>query len=376
MSNRQKQNQNTKLGSKHADRKIRQTLNRNLIGWWRWGSNVLLGLIARLLIDLVYALREEEYPLFSWANLPNYLYTIAFAFIIIEGIRAINRYLDGIFPWEANQKRRFYVQASTNLLYMLFVNNVVRLLFMRVVLPESKIVFQEQIIINIVVTVLLIIVELVDFGIFSLNLWRVSLGEVERFKKESIEFQLATLKAQVNPHFLFNSLNTLSSLVYQNPDSAALFVRRLARVYRYILENQEREMVKLSEEVRCLEDYISLLNTRFGESISFKIDIPKNSRKRFIAPMTLQMLVENAIKHNIKSRKKPLEMTIKLENDKILVSNNLQTKQRVGFSSGIGLQNIQSRYAYLTDHKVEIMFNEERFTVKIPMLDSEKGLKV
>ncbi len=128
---------------------------------------------------------------------------------------------------------------------MLFVNNVIRLAFIKVILPDSKIIFQEQVIINIVVIVLLLIVELVDFGIFSLNLWRVSLGEVERFKKESIEFQLATLKAQVNPHFLFNSLNTLSSLVYQNQDSAALFVRRLARVYRYVLENQEREMVKL-----------------------------------------------------------------------------------------------------------------------------------
>lgn len=337
---------------------------------------MLLGLIARLLIDLVYALREEDYPLFSWENLPNYIYTIGFAFIIIEGIRAINRYLDNVVPWEASQKRRFWVQAITNIAYMLFVNNLIRLAFIKIILPDSKIIFQEQVIINIVVIVLLLIVELVDFGIFSLNLWRVSLGEMERFKKESIEFQLATLKAQVNPHFLFNSLNTLSSLVYQNQDSAALFVRRLARVYRYVLENQEREMVKLSEEIRCLEDYISLLTTRFGESIQFNIDIPKKSKKKFIAPMTLQMLVENAIKHNIKTRRKPLQINIRLENHKILVSNNLQSKQRVGFSSGIGLENIESRYAFLTDQKVEIMYNDKRFTVKIPLLDSEEDLNL
>lgn len=342
-------------------------------GWWRWGSIVFLGVVARLMIDMVFALMYKDYILFSWANVLNYLLTIAFAFVIVEGIRYINRSLNAYCPWEVSPFKRFIIQGMTNIVYFLFVNNAVRIAFFMVFFPDKPIMLREQVVINVVVIGLLIIVELVDLGIFLLNHWRKSLTEVEHFKRESIEFQLATLKSQVNPHFLFNSLNTLSSLIYQSQDQAAQFVRRLSKVYRYVLENREREIVSLKEEIRFLEDYISLLTIRFGASLSFEVDIPTSYRARFIAPMTIQMLVENAIKHNIKSRRKPLRINIRVEGHKVEVTNNLQLKQQTGYSSGIGLKNIKSRYAFLTDEKVEVLHNEQQFSVRLPLLAFADG---
>ncbi|MGB0524767.1 MAG: sensor histidine kinase [Flammeovirgaceae bacterium] len=337
-------------------------------GWWRWGSIVFLGIIARLVIDMVFALMYKNYVLFSWRSLLNYFLTIAFAFVIVEGIRFINRVLNDYYPWEVSPFRRFVIQGVTNIVYFLFVNNGLRIAFLIVFFPNKAIMLWEQVVINVVVIALLIIVELVDLGIFLLNHWRKSLTELEHFKRESIEFQLATLKSQVNPHFLFNSLNTLSSLIFQNQEQAAQFVQRLSKVYRYVLENREREVVVLSEEMRFLEDYISLLAIRFGASLAFYIDIPRKFRTQFIAPMTIQMLVENAIKHNVKSKRKPLSIHIRMEGNKVEVSNNLQLKKRIGYSSGIGLKNIQSRYAFLTDEKVEVLHNEQQFSVRLPLL--------
>lgn len=345
-------------------------------GWWRWGSIVFLGVVARLVIDMVFALMYKNYVLFSWKSAWNYVLTIAFAFVIVEGIRFINRILNDYVPWEVSPFRRFFVQGITNIVYFLFINNGLRIAFFIVFFPNKAIMLWEQVVINVVVIALLIIVELVDLGIFLLNHWRKSLTELEHFKRESIEFQLATLKSQVNPHFLFNSLNTLSSLIFQSQDQAAQFVQRLSKVYRYVLENQEREVVSLAEEIRFLEDYISLLTIRFGGSLVFDVDLPRKFRTRFIAPMTIQMLVENAIKHNIKSRRKPLYVSIRIEGNKVEVRNNLQLKQRIGFSSGIGLKNIQSRYAFLTDEKVEILHNEQQFSVRLPLMSyAEEELK-
>lgn len=337
-------------------------------GWWRWGSIVLLGLIARFVIDMAFSLMYQDHVIFSWDNLINYLLTIAFAFVIVEGIRWINRLLNDYFPWEISPFKRFFIQGITNVIYFLVANNGLRITFLMIVFPDKAIVLREQVVINVVVVALLVIVELVDLGIFLLNHWRKSLTELEHFKRESIEFQLATLKSQVNPHFLFNSLNTLSSLIFQNQEQAAQFVQRLSKVYRYVLENREREVVVLSEEIRFLEDYITLLTIRFGGSLIFDIDLPRKFRSRFIAPMTIQMLVENAIKHNIKSKRKPLTIYIRIEGQKVEVSNNLQLKKRIGYSSGIGLKNVISRYKFLTDEKVEILHNEQQFSVRLPLL--------
>ena len=205
---------------------------------------------------------------------------------------------------------------------------------------------------------------------FLLEKWRFSLAELERFKKENAEFQFESLRAQVNPHFLFNSLNTLSSLIYQDQQKAESFVRELSDVYRYILENKDRELVTLKKELEILNSYIYLILLRFEQNLSVIIDVRNSLDNILIAPLSLQMLVENATKHNIISKKKPLNVKIYTEDDYIVVSNNLQKKEIKNYSSKLGLANIKSRYGFLTDKRVEIVENSDEFLVKVPLIKS------
>ncbi len=177
------------------------------------------------------------------------------------------------------------------------------------------------------------------------------------------------LKTQVNPHFLFNSLNTLSSLIYADRDTAAQFVHQLARVYRYVLDNRDKELILLRDELQFLQSYMYLMNLRLGHNLHIYIEVPERAHKCFIAPLTLQMLIENAIKHNIVSQKKPLTVRIEwTEPDQLEISNNIQLKPVKEHSTQIGLKNIRSRYAFITDRKVQISQNGQHFSVTIPLL--------
>ena len=199
------------------------------------------------------------------------------------------------------------------------------------------------------------------------NEWRKSEVEKEALKREHLASQFETLKSQVNPHFLFNSLNALSTLVYKDQDLAAQFIQQLSKVYRHVLETQSKEVISLSTELKALEAYIFLVKIRFGENLNINLDIPKTNYN--VAPLALQMLVENAIKHNIVSKSKPLTINIYIDNQHLIVYNNLQTKKNIVDSSGIGLANIQARYQYIAKKEVIIEKTKKAFIVKIPLLD-------
>lgn len=193
--------------------------------------------------------------------------------------------------------------------------------------------------------------------------------EAEQLKKISIEAQFEALRNQINPHFLFNCFNALSTLVYKDAETSAKFIDQLSTVYRYLLYNQEKKIVSLKEELEFIDSYLYLLEIRFGENISIKKKINYDDEKFYVAPAVLQMLIENAIKHNIVSRKKPLEISLSVANNFIIVSNTLQPKEVKEESTHLGLKNIQSRYEFLSDRKVEIENTESRFIVKIPLLE-------
>jgi LytS/YehU family sensor histidine kinase len=257
------------------------------------------------------------------------------------------------------------------MLYALFVMVVLRLMIVQQMFALHEFIkLSDELITNALVMVAILITTLVDLGLFLLNKWRFSLAELERFKKENIEFHFEMLKNQVNPHFLFNSLNTLSSLIYTNQDTAAKFVRQLARVYRYVLENRDKEVISLKEELTFLQSFIYLIHLRFSENLKVEIEIPEKMQEKLIAPMTLQMLIENAIKHNVVSQKKPLTIQIYADMfDHITVTNNLQKKVVREYSSNIGLKNISSRYGFITDRKIIIEETGKYFKVRVPLLD-------
>lgn len=342
------------------------------LGTWRWLSVIFTGIIARAFIDMIFAISDSSYLLLSWERLPNYAYTILFSFLVLEGIRYLNQRILEYIPWRIGFYKRFGIQAVVDAAYTLFLLNIIRPTLIVLFTPDKEITMIGLLTVNIVAIVLVLIVALIDLGIFLLTRWHHSMSELERFKQESAEFQLAMLKSQVNPHFLFNSLNTLSSLIHRDTKKAADFVQKLAKVYRHVLENKEKELIYLSEELQFLEHYMDLLTTRFGDAIQFEWNIDKAVLQKHIAPLTLQMLVENAIKHNIRSKRKPLHIRLYTDKSlKLCVTNNIQPRKMVGFSSGIGLNNIQSRYQFLTEEKIEIMKNEQQFSVKIPLLESE-----
>ncbi len=179
------------------------------------------------------------------------------------------------------------------------------------------------------------------------------------------------LKNQLDPHFLFNSLNVLTSLIEENPDNAQKFTTSLSKVYRYVLEQKNKELVTVDEELKFAKTYMSLLKTRFEDSIIF--DIPEQAKNpdSKVIPLALQLLLENAVKHNIVTSNKPLHIKIYELDGNLVVQNNLQTKEIVKKSSGVGLENIKQRYQLLTNRRVSINQNSTHFLVSIPMLTKE-----
>ena len=204
--------------------------------------------------------------------------------------------------------------------------------------------------------------------VYYMNKLKKTELEAKTFEKISIEAQFEALRNQINPHFLFNCFNVLSSLVYRDADTSAKFIDQLSQVYRYLLYNQAKRIITLKEEVAFLDAYFYLLKIRFGDNIVFKSNLTEDLPDHYIAPAVLQMLIENAIKHNVVSRKSPLCITLRIENNSIIVINNLQEKEIKESSSRLGLQNIRRRYEYLSDEIVTIKKTDKDFQVKIPLL--------
>lgn len=179
------------------------------------------------------------------------------------------------------------------------------------------------------------------------------------------------LKNQLDPHFLFNSLNVLTSLIDENPESAQKFTTALSKVYRYVLEQKNKDLVTVDEELAFAKTYMSLLKMRFEDSIIFEIPDHAANPENKVVPLSLQLLLENAVKHNMVTSTKPLHIKIYESGNMLVVENNFQPKQIVKKSSGVGLDNIRQRYELLTDRKVNINQQADSFAVALPMLTKQ-----
>lgn len=188
-----------------------------------------------------------------------------------------------------------------------------------------------------------------------------------KLRGENLIFQHETLKSQVNPHFLFNSLNTLSSLITNDPGKAEQYIQKLSSIYRYILENSRKNTVNLDSEIEFVKEYFELFNIRDEGKIFLNIDVRPESGFS-ILPVSLQILLENAIKHNMATKEKPLEINISLEKDSIRVRNNLQ-KMATGIrSTETGLKNLAARVHLITGKDLTVRATPDDFTVLIPLL--------
>lgn len=223
---------------------------------------------------------------------------------------------------------------------------------------------------------IVLLVSAIYEGVYLYYRWRESLVEQERLRRENVESQLMGLRNQVNPHFLFNSLNTLVYMIPEDPGRAVTFVRKLSKVYRYVLEIRDRQLISLGEELQFMESYVFLLKERFGSNIDVRVEAPPAAHARLIVPLSLQLLLENAIKHNIISSEHPLHITVEVDDEagRLWVRNNLQPKHQEQPSTRVGLQNIRNRYAFFTPEPVEVIDDGQIFAVALPLLNAPVGV--
>jgi two-component system LytT family sensor kinase len=333
--------------------------------------------IFALLLSVYTYLNTEFCNVYDYFNIRiEWFYAFAtialISFMIMETNRLIEPYIRRIAPPERFKKRFpavFFIAGS--LIATVITSSIVLLMGM-VVHPYS---FAENIIplkLNLTYAWLVnLLYHLVNTVIFYFKEYRTSYSQAEELKRFREQAELQLVKSQINPHFLFNNLNVLSSLVMQNNAEANRFIEEFSKVYRYILTHQEKELVELKTELHFINPYVFLLKKRFGEGLNVSIDIPENMGEQLIIPAALQMLIENAIKHNVVSRSKPLYISLQVQDGTcIVVSNNLQAKQTVEHSTEIGLQNIIKRYKLVSSKNVSVNKAADHFTVTLPLISA------
>jgi len=333
--------------------------------YYRLITGAFFGLLAWLLNEVGLNIRYRYFEMFLQPL--NYFYAAIFGIFIHETAFFSGKMLDKRQAWNKGPGKRLLIQMLVSLFIALFWIIGIRLSFNYLFFHGKLVIFSDELMLLALAVTILFILNLAELGFYLNERYRSSLAEVERFRKENAEYQFEMLKLQLNPHFLFNSLNTLSSLVHHDPVKAAEFIRRLSDVYRYVLENRSKELVSLREEMEFIHSFSFLQGLRFQGMIDFRFEIGEELLDKKIAPMTLQLLIENAVKHNVVSRKQPLGIAISAQNDYLIIKNNLQFKEELP-GTGVGLKNISSRYAFLTDRKVEIIREDNFFKVIIPLI--------
>lgn len=211
-------------------------------------------------------------------------------------------------------------------------------------------------------------------GSYVLRAWQQTYEQNEQLKKAKLQHQLDTLKGQINPHFLFNSLNSLSMLIYDNPRKAEEFVDEISSVYRYLLRANDQELTTLDRELQFIQSYFQLLKTRYGAGINLKVAVEEWQLERKIPPLTLQLLVENAVKHNVILPESPLLVEIQARGLWLTVQNNLQRKNTAVPSNKVGLATIATKYRLLGQREITIREEAGQFVVMLPLLATQSKI--
>lgn len=213
-----------------------------------------------------------------------------------------------------------------------------------------------------------LLVNGISESLFFYGLWEKTNIEKEQLEKENLKAQYEVLQSQISPHFLFNCFNTLNVLIQESKQAASDFLQHLSKVYRYVIELNREEMVKIESELDALDTYLELMKYRFGKNIQLNVDVAKAAYNKFMAPFTLQMLMENALKHNQFSEKQPLKVTID-STDKWLTFKNTVNHFPNADGTGTGLRNLNERYSLLTGKEIQINENDQNFEVMIPLTE-------
>jgi len=312
-------------------------------------------------------------------SLESIIRNVIIAFVFSFGLTLVNSYYyDGMnlrYSWEKDPKKRLWFGAIGSLVLTLITFGLLRFLVYYYLTGSSFYEFVEReknetgsYVIALIIT---LIASLFTHAFYFYRTLQKREVKEQKIIAGTASARFDALKNQLDPHFLFNSLNVLTSLIEEDPHQAQKFTTSLSKVYRYVLEQKNKDLVTVDEELNFARTYVRLLKMRFEDSIIF--DIPEQSSEpdAKIVPLSLQLLLENAVKHNVVTSSKPLHIKVFEKNGNLIVENNLQEKQVVKKSSGVGLQNIRQRYEILTDKLVHITKTTSNFSVSLPMLSKQ-----
>lgn len=331
---------------------------------------IILGLpVASILISLLLFNEhyvKGDYPFLMVCIPMSFIYTASFWFTLRWSYRSIRLKL----PHAHQLWPRLFLMLLVFIVINFTVNGVLKAIFTQIIPDHHS---EPNTIVEFISALLMssFIILLYEALSFYLQLQRAT-AEKADLERKNVESQLEGLRNQVNPHFLFNSLNTLIYLIPEDSDKAVRFVQQLSKVYRYVLESRDARVITLSEELDYLQSYVYLLKERFGENLKVQIDLSEPVKGMAIVPLSLQMLFENAIKHNVISTEKPLHIEVLMQgkdSPNLIVRNNLQRKNQCMDSTGVGLENIRARYHMLTDRNVETIVSQQYFTVSLPLIE-------
>ena len=303
----------------------------------------------------------------------QFFYTTLYGYSLYYANAIIFVKLDDVYQTDRFSRNRI-VQGFA----LSFIVSVIVIFLLRIVedvLIEGKTIQQflanekpSNYIVSVVIT---FVVTLAIHAVYFYKAYQENKVKEQKIIAGTASAQFESLKNQIDPHFLFNSLNVLSSLIEENPESAQKFTTSLSKVYRYVLEQKDKELVSVAEELKFAKTYMNLLKMRFENSITFEIPEGFDNEEAKVVPLSLQLLLENCIKHNVVSEAKPLHVKISIENNQLVVTNNLQKKEVLSDRKGVGLQNIVNRYAILTKRTVLVEENEQEFKIFLPILTKQ-----
>jgi len=299
-------------------------------------------------------------------------YTMLYGLSLYYANAAVFIYLDSVYKENRFTINRLIVGFLSTFFITLFVVFILRV-FEEVIVDGvsfQKYLQNENSGHFLIPMVLFVVVSLAIHAFYFYKTLQENKVHEQKIIATTANAQFESLKNQIDPHFLFNSLNVLSSLIEENPENAQKFTTSLSKIYRYVLEQKDKELVAVTEELAFAKIYMQLLEMRFENSISYELpEIVSEDAK--VIPLSLQLVLENCIKHNVVSSSKPLHITIRIEENQLVVENNWQKKDVLSSGKGVGLQNIVNRYALLTERKVKITNDEKFFTVYLPILTKQ-----
>lgn len=281
-------------------------------------------------------------------------------------IRGIDIVLDRLYPYDRDIMMRLLLQFAVSLIFIFALRFVIVHILRHVTTVRlNRQMWAATTIIH-VLSVATVILAMFSYRFF--NKWKETELKKEILEKEKATVQYDNLKNQLNPHFLFNSLTSLNSLIFENPQLASEFLQQLSKVYRYVLENKEKTLVSLSTELGFISHYTKLLLSRFENGLVVNIKLSDAALDKKILPVTLQILIENAIKHNVISKDKPLQIDIYDESAYLVVKNTLQAKHIIEESNKQGIENLKNLYSVLIEKEIVIEKTADCFSIRIPLI--------